>query len=374
MRRNFFRYAAVPCALILIGLGLWCAVPFADIPALPLVSAVIGVVGVCSLLAASLWMGANFNHLYLVHCDKILADGDRYRCGTSTENAVLFGLVSVLCLALLTVSVVFACSLSSLFASLAPTTLDTASTQSAHEQDAPSPAQQALAPNATEPVRYLGTWVCANRQPLRMEISYDTQTEHFSITASRYDGVQWAFTALYDAAQNALCYTDGLCYTQNGTARQVRYSDGTGRLSLNTFTDTVFGTSLLQFGLLWEEHTPDAAVHTVQLTTQSALDQMKALASIHPEDDSTYTLDTERITPSALAELSREQCMWLRNEIYARHGYVFQTPAIGEHFAQYDWYAPDPTIPRDSFYRQILNDIERENIQTIQRYEKSMGW
>jgi dipeptidyl aminopeptidase/acylaminoacyl peptidase len=59
----------------------------------------------------------------------------------------------------------------------------------------------------------------------------------------------------------------------------------------------------------------------------------------------------------------------LRNEIFARHGRTFKSEDLNEIFKATDWYKPDPNYSDD-----MLNDIERKNVQFILDYEKKMGW
>lgn len=48
------------------------------------------------------------------------------------------------------------------------------------------------------------------------------------------------------------------------------------------------------------------------------------------------------------------------NEIYARHGYIFQTPEVAALFAEKTWYIPD-----ESFDESCLSEIERYNIDFL---------
>jgi hypothetical protein len=59
----------------------------------------------------------------------------------------------------------------------------------------------------------------------------------------------------------------------------------------------------------------------------------------------------------------------LRNEIFARHGRTFKSKDLRQIFESTDWYKPDPNYSDD-----MLNDIEKKNIQFILDYEKKMGW
>lgn len=52
----------------------------------------------------------------------------------------------------------------------------------------------------------------------------------------------------------------------------------------------------------------------------------------------------------------------MRNEIYARHGYIFKDPILRDYFMQKSWYKPT-TIS------VTFNDIEEYNVRFIQQYE-----
>jgi len=54
----------------------------------------------------------------------------------------------------------------------------------------------------------------------------------------------------------------------------------------------------------------------------------------------------------------------MRNEIFARHGYIFQTPKWKAYFQNQSWYSP-----KNSDVNSLLTDIELENIPRIKSYE-----
>lgn len=82
-----------------------------------------------------------------------------------------------------------------------------------------------------------------------------------------------------------------------------------------------------------------------------------------------YLLDSLYIDENLLSEVTREDIMWARNEIYARHGYIFQNKEIQSAFENTDWYVPNPNYSDD-----LLNDVEQTNLNTIISYERKMGW
>ena len=84
--------------------------------------------------------------------------------------------------------------------------------------------------------------------------------------------------------------------------------------------------------------------------------------------------DTQYITESDLYGMSKEQASLARNEIYARYGYSFKNADIRSYFMQQSWYYENPSVNADTFGISNLSDCERANLETIQQYERDMGW
>lgn len=75
---------------------------------------------------------------------------------------------------------------------------------------------------------------------------------------------------------------------------------------------------------------------------------------------------------SELAGLSAEQCRISRNEIYAKHGRMFDDAGLQNYFNSCSWY--HGTIPADRFSDTMLSDIEIQNRNLIVSYEKEKGY
>lgn len=75
---------------------------------------------------------------------------------------------------------------------------------------------------------------------------------------------------------------------------------------------------------------------------------------------------------SDLQNLTAEQLRIARNEIYARHGRLFDDEQLQAYFNSQPWY--HGTIAPADFSESVLNDFERENTYTISDYEKEMGY
>lgn len=83
---------------------------------------------------------------------------------------------------------------------------------------------------------------------------------------------------------------------------------------------------------------------------------------IIPDSDSIY------LSASDLSQYNKSTLALIRNEIYARHGYVFQTEPFKSYFESKSWYRPDPSFKGDD---SRFNDYEIKNIQTIKSIENS---
>jgi len=64
----------------------------------------------------------------------------------------------------------------------------------------------------------------------------------------------------------------------------------------------------------------------------------------------------------------------MRNEIYARHGWIFRRPDLRKYFESQSWYRPRGV---NAFYsnQQVeaeLTPLERRNIQTISSREQAL--
>jgi len=66
-----------------------------------------------------------------------------------------------------------------------------------------------------------------------------------------------------------------------------------------------------------------------------------------------------------LENMMKEDLQFMRNEIFARHGFCFNKRELRQMFEMEDWYVPN-TVD----IRGFLTDIEKKNITLIKRYEK----
>jgi len=82
-------------------------------------------------------------------------------------------------------------------------------------------------------------------------------------------------------------------------------------------------------------------------------------------NSSRFPQASERILSSSdLSGLSKYDLKIMRNEIFARHGYIFTTSDMKQYFSNQSWYSP-----RYGNVTSMLTNIEQKNIAFIKRYE-----
>lgn len=83
---------------------------------------------------------------------------------------------------------------------------------------------------------------------------------------------------------------------------------------------------------------------------------------IFPESDQKYLSEDE------VRAIEADKLMIGRNEIFARHGRIFDNPDLATYFSQQSWY--QGTVPAAQFDADsIFNDFEKKNIELIKKIE-----
>ncbi len=78
-----------------------------------------------------------------------------------------------------------------------------------------------------------------------------------------------------------------------------------------------------------------------------------------------YPQASERYLASRdVVNLNKFQLKIMRNEIFARHGYIFKTPDMKSYFSQQSWYHG-----QYNDVNSMLSAIEKQNIELIRKYE-----
>ena len=107
----------------------------------------------------------------------------------------------------------------------------------------------------------------------------------------------------------------------------------------------------------------DAKVYLIQGNEKSSNRYEKA-------DHLSYTTVT-KYTLQDLSILDSYGLKITRNEIFARHGRMFNDQELQEYFKRQQWYVPQ--IAANDFDTSCLNEVEKYNVNLISVYEEQIG-
>ena len=96
-----------------------------------------------------------------------------------------------------------------------------------------------------------------------------------------------------------------------------------------------------------------------------SVDRPRVAANAEDREALGDRLAVEYLPREELAAASKETLAYLRNRIYANHGYAFKTKQWSEEFARCDWYRPNP-----NFSEKLFNSYEKDNLNKIMAEEK----
>lgn len=117
-----------------------------------------------------------------------------------------------------------------------------------------------------------------------------------------------------------------------------------------------------------KESVESAKAQETEATTEAATTEAPTTAAVA----ATYLLpfSNERlVTNDDLAKLSKDQLRLARNEIYARHGRIYETNDLNQYFRSQSWY--QPSVTSDQWNDSMFSSIESQNVQRIANYEKN---
>ena len=119
---------------------------------------------------------------------------------------------------------------------------------------------------------------------------------------------------------------------------------------------------------------PRGSYNAANAPSDSSDDRSSDSATSAPSNSGFVFSDSSSryISSSELSGLSAWQCCIARNEIYARHGRMFNRNDLQSYFNNCTWYTP--TVAASAFNENVLNSYERENVKTIKSYEQAHGY
>lgn len=94
--------------------------------------------------------------------------------------------------------------------------------------------------------------------------------------------------------------------------------------------------------------------------------EVETVQYILPESNSRF------LTKDDLEGLTQEECRLARNELFARHGRIFQDESLRTYFESLEWY--HGTVLPEDFDESVFNEYEFANRDLIVEYEKEQGY
>lgn len=95
--------------------------------------------------------------------------------------------------------------------------------------------------------------------------------------------------------------------------------------------------------------------------------------AIYPDCEYVFSFSSEyEVMEVDCDGLTAEECRIAKNEIYARHGRMFDDPLLQNYFDSCSWYTP--SIASEDFTEDMLSETERASIWGIEAYEGYMGY
>lgn len=85
------------------------------------------------------------------------------------------------------------------------------------------------------------------------------------------------------------------------------------------------------------------------------------------KDDYLFPSDSRLLTEEYLNSKSNNEIDLIRNEIYARHGYIFQMEEFYNYFIQKSWYRPVESDMNKVY--ESFNQTEKQNIEILSKYQ-----
>ncbi len=111
------------------------------------------------------------------------------------------------------------------------------------------------------------------------------------------------------------------------------------------------------------------------LTEEVTKEEEKTDTEEKEEQDSTEYIfpdsNKKYLSEEEVRSLSADKLYIGRNEVFARHGYIFKDPNLKQHFESTSWY--QGTVTGDQFNMSVFNEYERKNVELIKAIEDEMN-
>ena len=181
------------------------------------------------------------------------------------------------------------------------------------------------------------------------------------------DGSDITATVINNSNQSPMAYWD---YVPDRTTG-LKEGD-TITVTIEPDNPTAYDECASTYGFVPETMTKQYTVGNVSFSSGDTDSTTEATTEVTTEapksaDGQVFSDSSSRLlTEAEVKALSKDEVQTAINEIYARHGYRFETDSIRKHFEQYDWY--NPTVSPDDFSESSFSSTEKANIDLLRAY------
>ena len=198
------------------------------------------------------------------------------------------------------------------------------------------------------------------------EVGTDALLEAFDLTEdSYYDLVRSTIRKYLDERKDNIIFIDGESgfrihekhlLAEENVKNAIPYINADNELSI----------VLASEGYVLLNTVGDVQAESIECTADHNADQPDT-----PHDALRYFIencDSIVFEEADIQDFDKDMCRYARNGIFARSGRKFNSQDLQEYYSQFDWY--EPRIEPDKFRDDMLNRIQRTNLELIQKQEQ----
>ncbi|UZW14317.1 DUF5050 domain-containing protein [Clostridium pasteurianum] len=164
---------------------------------------------------------------------------------------------------------------------------------------------------------------------------------------------------------------DNIYYTVDQHINKILYSidlNGKNKIKLSEANDFINLNTSKNLLFYMDNTSDNYSIKSIDISNISKVDDPQNKIDIK-EKNGDFILpnsNTTKLKEEDLKNLTKDQLILARNELFARHGYIFNTPEFKEYFESKTWYHPN-----SSFNGELKDNIEKYNFNLIKKIEDS---
>lgn len=164
---------------------------------------------------------------------------------------------------------------------------------------------------------------------------------------------------------------DKIYYTVDEHINKVLYSidlNGENKMKLSEANDFINLSISKNFLFYIDDSLDDYGIKSIDISSILKVDNSQDKINIKGknEDFILPNSNTVKLNEEDLNNFTKNELVLARNELFARHGYIFNTPEFKSYFKSKSWYHEDP-----SYNGELTGEIEKYNFQLIKKAEES---